>query len=53
MMDGTGAFVLGRTTFDVGIGTWGADGAFGTECFVVTHPGRTKSSNAGRPASRS
>jgi dihydrofolate reductase len=36
MMDGTGAFVLGRTTFDVGIGTWGADGAFGTECFVVT-----------------
>lgn len=36
MMDGTGAFILGRMTFDVGIGTWGADGAFGTECFVLT-----------------
>jgi dihydrofolate reductase len=36
MMDGTGAFILGRTTFDVGIGTWGEDGAFGTECFVLT-----------------
>lgn len=36
MMEGTGAFVLGRTTFDVGIDTWGEDGAFGTECFVVT-----------------
>jgi dihydrofolate reductase len=36
MTDGTGAFVLGRTTFEVGIGTWGDDGAFGTECFVVT-----------------
>jgi dihydrofolate reductase len=36
MMHGTGAFILGRTTFDVGIGTWGEDGAFGTECFVLT-----------------
>jgi dihydrofolate reductase len=36
MMDGTGAFVIGRTMYDVGIGTWGADGAFGMECFVVT-----------------
>jgi dihydrofolate reductase len=36
MMEGTGAFILGRTTFDVGIGTWGEDGAFGTECFVLT-----------------
>jgi dihydrofolate reductase len=36
MMAVTGAFVLGRTTFDVGIGTWGDDGAFGTACFVVT-----------------
>lgn len=39
MMTGTGAFVLGRTTFDVGIDTWGADGAFGTQCYVLTsHP---------------
>lgn len=36
MMSGTGAFVLGRTNFDVGIGTWGPDGAFGTYCFVLT-----------------
>jgi dihydrofolate reductase len=36
MMQGTGAFILGRTTFDVGIGTWGEDGAFGTGCFVLT-----------------
>jgi dihydrofolate reductase len=36
MMRGTGAFILGRTTFDVGIGTWGRDGAFGTHCFVLT-----------------
>lgn len=32
----TGAFVLGRRMFDVGIDTWGEDGAFGTPCFVVT-----------------
>lgn len=32
----TGAFVLGRRMFDVGINTWGDDGAFGTPCFVVT-----------------
>jgi dihydrofolate reductase len=36
MMIGTGAFVLGRTTYDVGIDTWGPDGAFGTRCFVLT-----------------
>jgi dihydrofolate reductase len=33
----TGAFVLGRRMFDVGEGPWGADGAFGMPCFVVTH----------------
>ena len=37
----TGAIVLGRTMFDVGIGPWGEDGAFHRPCFVVTsraHP---------------
>lgn len=34
---GTGAFLIGRLTFDVGIGQWGEDGAFGRPCFVVTH----------------
>ena len=33
----TGAVVIGRRTFDVGIGEWGDDGAFGLPCFVVTH----------------
>lgn len=33
---GTGAFVLGRRTFDLGIAHWGEDGAFGRPCFVVT-----------------
>ncbi|WP_109507607.1 dihydrofolate reductase family protein [Nocardioides speluncae] len=32
-----GAVVLGRRMFEVGIGTWGADGAFGRPCFVATH----------------
>lgn len=32
-----GAVVLGRRMFDVGIGPWGEDGAFGMPCFVVTH----------------
>ena len=31
-----GAVVLGRRMFDVGIGTWGDDGAFGHPCFVTT-----------------
>ncbi|NRQ32216.1 dihydrofolate reductase [Nonomuraea sp. NN258] len=34
---GAGAVVLGRRMFDVGIGTWGDDGAFGLPCFVVTN----------------
>ncbi|WP_219417121.1 dihydrofolate reductase family protein, partial [Pseudonocardia nigra] len=32
-----GAVVLGRRMFDVGIGTWQPDGAFGRPCFVVTN----------------
>lgn len=32
-----GAVVIGRTMFEVGIGTWGDDGAFGVPSFVVTH----------------
>jgi dihydrofolate reductase len=33
----TGAFVIGRLTFDLGEEPWGDDGAFGVPCFVVTH----------------
>jgi len=36
-MSATGAFILGRRTFDVGVGLWGEDGAFGKPCFVLTH----------------
>ncbi|MET0908039.1 MAG: dihydrofolate reductase family protein, partial [Ilumatobacteraceae bacterium] len=32
-----GAVLMGRRTFDVGIGHWGDDGAFGMPCVVVTH----------------
>jgi dihydrofolate reductase len=32
----TGAFILGRRTFDLGEGPWGEDGAFGRPCFVLT-----------------
>jgi dihydrofolate reductase len=34
---GTGAFVLGRRMFDLGIDLWGEDGTFGRPCFVLTH----------------
>jgi dihydrofolate reductase len=37
MFTTTGAIVLGRRMFDVGIATWGPDGAFGMPCFVVTN----------------
>jgi len=37
LFEGTGAFVLGRTMFDVGIGVWGDDGTFGKPVFVVTN----------------
>lgn len=33
----TGAFLIGRRMFDVGIDKWGEDGAFGKPCFVVTN----------------
>jgi dihydrofolate reductase len=39
MPETTGAVVLGRRTFDVGIGEWG-DTPFPVPCFVVTHRGR-------------
>jgi dihydrofolate reductase len=34
---GTGAFVIGRRMFDLGIHHWGDDGAFGKPVFVVTN----------------
>jgi dihydrofolate reductase len=35
--DTVGAVLMGRRTFDVGLGQWGDDGTFGMPCFVVTH----------------
>lgn len=37
MFSQTGAFILGRTTYDAGVPEWGEDGAFGMPCFVMTH----------------
>ena len=37
MMADAGAFLIGRRMADIGIPLWGADGAFGTPCFIVTH----------------
>jgi dihydrofolate reductase len=37
MFANTGAVLIGRRTFDLGIEEWGDDGAFGRPCFVVTH----------------
>lgn len=37
MFEDTGAFVIGRTLFDVGIGLWGEDGTWGMPVYVVTH----------------
>lgn len=34
---GAGAVIMGRRTFDLGIGAWGDDGAFGLPCYVLTH----------------
>jgi dihydrofolate reductase len=34
---GTGAFMIGRRMFDLGIELWGEDGAFGKPCLVVTN----------------
>jgi dihydrofolate reductase len=37
MFESTGAFVIGRRTFDVGAGPWGGEMVFaGRPCFVVT-----------------
>lgn len=36
LFDGTGAFVVGRTMFDVGVDPWGDDGTFKKPVFVVT-----------------
>jgi dihydrofolate reductase len=33
----TGAVIMGRRTFEVGVGLWGDDGTFRLPCFVVTH----------------
>lgn len=37
MFEHTGAFVMGRRLFDVGIGKWGGDGAWRRPCFVLTN----------------
>ena len=37
MMADAGAFVIGRRMADIGIPLWGADGAFGKPCIIVTH----------------
>ena len=34
---GTGAFIVGRRTFDAALDAWGEDGAFGMPVFVVTN----------------
>jgi dihydrofolate reductase len=39
MRAAAGAVVLGRRTFDVGIGPWG-DTPYAAPCFVLTHAGR-------------
>lgn len=36
MLADAGAVVLGRRMYEVGIGHWGEDGAWGRPCFVVT-----------------
>ncbi|GAA2802260.1 dihydrofolate reductase family protein [Crossiella cryophila] len=41
MFANTGAFVLGRRLFDVGIGKWGGDGAWQRPCFVLTNRERS------------
>jgi dihydrofolate reductase len=33
----TGAVIMGRRTFEVGVDLWGDDGTFHLPCFVVTH----------------
>jgi dihydrofolate reductase len=33
----TGAVIMGRTTFDLGVGPWGENPTFHAPCFVVSH----------------
>lgn len=40
MFANAGAVLIGRRMFEVGIGTWGDDGAFGLPTFVVTSRAR-------------
>jgi dihydrofolate reductase len=42
MFSPTGAFIMGRRTFEVGEEPWGDDGAFGMPCFVLTHRSKAK-----------
>ncbi|WP_103351160.1 dihydrofolate reductase family protein [Amycolatopsis sp. CA-128772] len=37
LFDGAGAFVVGRSMFDVGVDPWGDDGTFKKPVFVVTN----------------
>jgi dihydrofolate reductase len=37
ILEGIGAFVVGRTMFDVGVDPWGDDGTFKKPVFVVTN----------------
>jgi dihydrofolate reductase len=37
MFSESGAFIIGRTTHDVGVPEWGDHGAFGMPCFVMPH----------------
>lgn len=42
MLQRTGAFVMGKRTFDLGSDPWGDDPPFQVPCFVVTHTARPK-----------
>jgi len=37
---GTGALIMGSTTFEVGVGPWGGNPTFHAPCFVVSHHSR-------------
>jgi dihydrofolate reductase len=46
LVDNLGAVVIGRRTFDVGVGPWGGI-PFPVPCFVVTHSARPELSTPG------
>ncbi len=46
LVDSLGAVVIGRRTFDVGVGPWGGT-PFPVQCFVVTHSARPELSTPG------